>query len=133
MTDILDDQSRKDLVAYRIERAHKTLEEVNVLLENGLLSTAVNRLYYAVYYAAIALMVKDGFTPNTHAGVRSLLGLHYIRTGKITRDIGSNYAILFERRQRCDYDDFIESTYEEITNLVPLAESFIGVIDDLVK
>lgn len=54
MIDNLDYESRIALVKYRIERAHRTIAEVEILVDGGLYSTAVNRLYYAVYYAAVA-------------------------------------------------------------------------------
>ncbi len=50
MIDNIDNESRTALVDYRIERAHKTLSEVAILFENGLFSTAINRLYYAVSF-----------------------------------------------------------------------------------
>lgn len=52
MIDNLDYESRIALVKYRIERAHRTIAEVAILVDGGLYSTAVNRLYYAVYYAS---------------------------------------------------------------------------------
>lgn len=98
MIDNIDNESRTALVSYRIERAHKTLSEVAILFDNGLFSTAVNRLYYAVYYAAVALFVSDGINANTHSGVRSMLGLHYIRTGKISREIGNSFYATFRKK-----------------------------------
>lgn len=133
MIDNLDDKSRIALVNYRINRAHRTIAEVSFLLDGGLYSTAVNRLYYAVYYAAVALLVNDGINATTHSGVRSMLGLHYIRTGRISREIGNNFMILFERRHSCDYDDFINSTKEDVEQLIPLANSFIEAVDHILR
>lgn len=133
MTDILDNESKEALIGYRVERSHRTLAEVEILLNNQLYSTAVNRLYYAVYYSAIALLLKDGYYSATHAGVRSLLGIHYIKTGKIKAEIGRGFMILFERRHRADYDDFIDSTKEEVMELIPLAQSFIDAVDKIIE
>lgn len=47
------------LVEYRIERAYKTMEEAALLEEKGYYNAAVNRLYYACYYATEALLLKN--------------------------------------------------------------------------
>lgn len=72
------------------------------------------------------------FTPNTHAGVKQLLGLHFVTTGKISRELGRYYTILFERRHSSDYDDFIFTDLEEINDLYPKAAEFISTIESII-
>jgi predicted nucleotidyltransferase len=50
-----DDEERSLLIVYRMRRAKETLLEADSLIENGFFNAAVNRLYYACYYAVIAL------------------------------------------------------------------------------
>ena len=50
----LTDEQRRDIVRYRMESAQKMLSEVESHRENGFYNTAVNRMYYACYYAATA-------------------------------------------------------------------------------
>ncbi len=38
-------------VKYRMQRAKETLVEIETLIENKFWNTAVNRLYYACFYA----------------------------------------------------------------------------------
>ena len=38
---------RKELVAYRINKSKETFSEIDLLIQNKLWNTAVNRLYYA--------------------------------------------------------------------------------------
>lgn len=47
-------QERQELVVYRIRKARETFNEVELHIANELWATAVNRLYYACYYAVIA-------------------------------------------------------------------------------
>jgi len=42
----LDDESRKALVEYRLERAYATMQEAAVMTEKEFYNAAVNRLYY---------------------------------------------------------------------------------------
>jgi uncharacterized protein (UPF0332 family) len=48
---------QKDLVRYRMERAGETLQEARLMLEHGHLHGAANRIYYACFYATVALLL----------------------------------------------------------------------------
>lgn len=124
----LTEEEVATLVAYRISRAEETIAEIGYLKTQGYYNTAVNRLYYACYYAALALMAKHHLHPATHAGVRQMLGMHFVVTGKISKEAGRCFSMLFERRTSSDYDDFSYSTLEEITELQPKAEKFIAEV-----
>lgn len=71
MKETLDEQSRIELIHYRTERADETMEEVGILAEHGQHNAAVNRLYYACFYAVQALLPKHHLTATTHAGFES--------------------------------------------------------------
>ena len=47
---------RAELINYKMARAQQTLAEVDLLINNKLFHTAVNRLYYAGFYAVSALL-----------------------------------------------------------------------------
>ena len=47
----------KDLVIYRRAKAVETLDDARVLVEHGRLDSAVNRIYYAVFYIVSALLL----------------------------------------------------------------------------
>ena len=77
MKERLDRENIEALAAYRFQRAEETLKEIPYLKQQGYYNTAVNRLYYACYYAAVALLIKHELNPGTHAGVKQMLGLHF--------------------------------------------------------
>ena len=52
MKETLDEQSRLALIQYRIERAEETIEEASLLSKESHFNAAINRLYYACFYAA---------------------------------------------------------------------------------
>lgn len=121
------------MVAYRFKRAEETLTEVPFLKQQGYYNTAINRIYYACYYAAVALLIKYGINPSTHAGVKQMLGMHFVATGRMSRELGRCFSLLFERRHSSDYDDFAYSSEEEINELMPKAKAFIEAVEDLLK
>lgn len=43
--------------------------------------------------------------PGTHAGVKQMIGLHFVATGRMSRELGRCFSLLFERRHSSDYDD----------------------------
>ena len=131
MKDTLDEQSRQGLVRYRMQRADETMEEVSLLSEHGHYNAAVNRLYYACYYAAEALLLHNHISASTHAGVKSMLGLHFVSKGILSLAHGKTFNTLFEKRHSSDYEAFAYCDKELIDSLTPLAEAFIAKIKEL--
>jgi uncharacterized protein (UPF0332 family) len=133
MNTILTDENLEALSHYRQERAHETLAEIPYLRTQGYYNTAVNRLYYACYYAAVALLARHHITSSTHAGVKTMLGLHFVSKGLISKESGRAFSNLFDSRQRGDYDEFVYSTLEEVDELYPKAQRFIAEVDALLE
>jgi uncharacterized protein (UPF0332 family) len=82
------------LVAIKLANARKTLAEVEILIENKLWNTAVNRLYYACFYAVTALLHNSNMDTKTHSGVKRMFGLHFVKTGKVKDVSGEFYSTL---------------------------------------
>ena len=129
----LTDENYEALSQYRRQRARETLAEIPYLRDQGFYNTATNRLCYACYYAALALLTKNHISTNTHAGVKTMLGLHFVSQGLITKESGRAFSNLFDSRQRGDYDEFVYSTREEIDELYPKAQHFIEEVEALLK
>ena len=129
----LTDENYEALSQYRRQRARETLAEIPYLRDQGFYNTATNRLYYACYSAALALLTKNHISTNTHAGVKTMLGLHFVSKGLITKESGRAFSNLFDSRQRGDYDEFVYSTREEIDELYPKAQQFIEEVEALLK
>lgn len=131
MKEILDEDSRKALIAYRIQRAYETLKEAEVMIRESFYNASVNRMYYACYYAAVALLLKFDIQAQTHNGVKTMLGLHFISTGKLPLKIGKTFSTLFEKRQSGDYDDFVYCDRNMVEDLYPQAQLFIDSIKEM--
>lgn len=129
---MLTDQERREIVHYRIENAQKTLAEVEVHINNGFYNTAVNRMYYAAYYAASALLVANKIATKSHDGVRQMFGLHFIKTGKLPMHLSRTYSILFKQRTLGDYDDMFDNTIESVNELYPQVCEFIAAVKEKV-
>ena len=72
----------KILVAQRMQQVTEALEDGRYLLAAGRgARTAVNRAYYAAFYAVLALLQPLGKTPRRHRGVLTLFDTEFVRTG----------------------------------------------------
>jgi uncharacterized protein (UPF0332 family) len=129
MKQILNEESKNALVAYRLQRAKETLPEADVLIKDGFYNAAVNRLYYACYYAVIALLLKNDISAQTHQGVKQMFSLHFIITGKISNKYSQFYSQLFNDRISGDYDDFLQYDYDKVSALRPQVDEFIHAIE----
>ncbi len=128
----MTEADRKEIVKYRLLRAHETIREVDILIENKLWNTAINRLYYACYYAVNALLINLKIKTQTHAGVRQMFGLHFIKTGIINKEHGRFYSIIFDKRLTGDYDDFIDYEKDDVLAMAIPAKELIEEIDKLI-
>ena len=54
----LDNESRQAMITYRQEKANTALDDAAFLTDAGRYNLAANRLYYALYYAASALLLS---------------------------------------------------------------------------
>ena len=129
----MNKDDKKELVSYRIARARETFNEVNLHIENKLWNTAINRLYYACYYAVTALLVNNDIKAQTHAGVRQMFGLHFVKSGIVDIELGKFFSELFDMRQTGDYEDYIEFMETDVLDLMKPAEDLITKIEDLLQ
>lgn len=64
-------RTKDDLINYRIERAYATLNSAKRLTAFDDWNTIANRLYYASFYAVLALLAKNDIDTYTHTKVSS--------------------------------------------------------------
>lgn len=72
----MKNEERREYILYRIKSAHKTLDAARVLAENGFWNSAVNRLYYALFYAVNALLVLNEIQTKSHSATTSQFSHH---------------------------------------------------------
>jgi len=128
----LKETEKKEVVKFRLEKSKDTFGEISILIKNKFYRTAANRLYYACYYAATALLINDGYETHTHNGVKTLLGLHYIKEGKIEKSFSKMYERLFNLRLSGDYEDWVTIEENDIKPLLEPAKQFINTIENLI-
>lgn len=96
----------KAVVIYRKEKAYVTLREAEDMIATEHWNLAMQRLYYACFYMASALLISAGIKAHTHNGVIGQLGLNYVSKGHLTKEEGRLYSRLLQNRITGDYNDF---------------------------
>lgn len=108
-----------------MERAGEKLEVARSLLEDCFYSDAVSRAYYAMFYAARALLTERGMYPKTHRGVISQFGLEFVKDGKFERAVFDLFVRAQEDREEADYGLLSGIEAEEARKIVNGAELFL--------
>lgn len=129
----LSPEERSALIEYRLERSEEALEEGAYNAQGGYYNMAVNRLYYAAFYAVSALMLSRGINAATHAGIKTLLSLHFVKPGLLPVEHGKTFMTLFENRQSGDYEDFVYCDLDLYNLLLPKTEELIKAVRDLIN
>jgi uncharacterized protein (UPF0332 family) len=114
------------LAQHRIARAHAALHEADLLIEQQLFSGASNRVYYAAFYAARALLATRNLDSSRHSGVIGLFQEHFGRTGLVPNETARALARAFEKRQTSDYSDFSEPSSDEVLALRDQVQAFVS-------
>ncbi|MBQ3699665.1 MAG: antitoxin [Prevotella sp.] len=64
--------------------------------------------------------------------MRSLLQLHFVKTGVLTLEEGALVGMLFNLRQSGDYEDFKQVTKEQIDELAPMTALLVDKLKTLI-
>lgn len=123
------DERRWDLCKYRIEQARESLSASKIMLENGMPKDAINRSYYAVFYALKAVLAIEEKDFRRHKDVVAYFNKMYVATDKFSRELGRMVAKLQQLREKSDYDDFFIASIEKAKQQVASAEKVISEVE----
>lgn len=129
----LNDEERKLLVEFEIEKAHKLIEQFTILENAELWDTLANRVYYAVFHAVTALLIMNGLHAGSHQGVSVLFNKHFVKENLVDEKYGRLLARLENMREKSDYTCLFETTKEEVMPMIPQAKEMISIIENLIN
>jgi len=122
------------LAKYRLKQAKESIEEATCLLSAKKSSRSViNRAYYGMFYAVLALIIFEPFTSSKHSGVLSYFNKRFIKGKVFSEEIGYSINKAFELRQRGDYREYAELTYEQAEPFIEKAEVFVQNIKEYLE
>jgi uncharacterized protein (UPF0332 family) len=124
----LDKEDRKNLISYRLEQAEETIQDVHLLIENDRLRSAVNRIYYGMFYSLLALGLAYEFETSKHAQLIGWFNKKFIHGGLIDSKYGKIINKAFNRRTKGDYDTYVVFEKEIIRDMFDEMKEFITSI-----
>ena len=119
------------LIKYRMAQAQVALEDAKFLLDGDRSpQSIVNRAYYAMFYAVLALLQKIDKVPSKHTGVISLFDTEFALKGIFPRELSKDFHKAFELRQVSDYKTFKPISKEKAQESLTNAARFVGAVKD---
>ena len=101
-------EHQRALIDYRLTEARESLEEAKVLLREKMSNRSViNRLYYAMFYAVLAILQDKQIGSSKHSGVIAVFDREFVKTRIFDKKLSKALHRAFELRQKGDY---MEST-----------------------
>lgn len=89
----------------------------------------INRFYYAMFYAVLALLQEKHAGTSKHTGVISLFDKEFIKTDIFHKDLSKTLHRAFELRQKSDYMENVEVTKENVEEIRIKAQDFVNKIE----
>jgi uncharacterized protein (UPF0332 family) len=110
-----------------LDKAQRSLEASQNLMEQGFYDFAVSRAYYALFYVAEALLDKEGLSFSSHAAVISAFGQYLARPGKVPLDLHRQLIDAQALRARADYDIYPNLSKQDAQMLIAQADAFLAI------
>jgi uncharacterized protein (UPF0332 family) len=121
------------LITYRMQEAKDAREEAEILLHNGKLRGALNRVYYAMFYATLALLASRQLTASKHSGVISLFHKEFVKTGIVSPETAKFFDIAFDLRNKIDYREFVVPDESVVHELLKESAIFIQAVESIIN
>ena len=110
-------------------KSRRALEAAQASLDRDDAETALNRTYYAAFYAATAALLGIGETPKTHTGAHRRFRLHF--ADHLPESLRSFLEYAANLRQRADYEALATFDLPGTADLLADAERFVQTVEDL--
>jgi uncharacterized protein (UPF0332 family) len=123
----------KSLVEYRMEKSRESIKAARLMVKEKMLTFAMNRIYYSLFYAVQALLAKNALSFSKHGQVKGCFNREFIKSGLLSIDMGRLYNKAFEYRQKFDYIDFAMPEEDMVVDYIEKAEQFVSNIEKYLK
>jgi uncharacterized protein (UPF0332 family) len=126
-----DQIDKAGLIKYRLEQAQDTLRDAYSLYKiEGTPVSIVNRAYYAMFYAALAVLITIDRGSSKHMGVISIFDEQFVRQNIFPKEMSRMLHQAFEMRQEGDYRDASKITIEKAIKVLKSADEFIALVEE---
>lgn len=126
------DEDRLEDARRELCLAEDALHDAGVLHDgDGTIAGVLNRLYYAAFHAAQAVLYARGVNPSSHGHVRRQFGQLVVLEGDASRSEGRLLGRLYDYRREADYGGGRPTA--DVTSLRTEVEAFVSRMRTLVE
>ncbi len=126
-------EDRRRLVEAWLVKADEALADAAILHNNQSLASTANRCYYAMFYAASAVAIRDGLALHKHRAVISYIHREYVKTGRVSKESGRALLTAFDRRTQADYHVMFHFSLEDVSETLEQARQFMAEVKSLLQ
>ena len=123
----------KETTAKLLEKAARSLKVAEGLMKSGDAEFSVGRAYYAMFYAAQALLNEKELRFRKHSGVHSAFAEHFVKNGLLDKKYHRWLLSAFSKRITGDYGIEAELTPEDATLLIGQAQEFLTTAETFLE
>ncbi|MCC6586757.1 MAG: HEPN domain-containing protein [Bryobacterales bacterium] len=120
-------------IAGLLAKASRAVTSAELLLKDGDFDAAVSRSYYAMFYAAEALLLTKGLSFSKHSAVIAAFGKEFAKTGAVDAKFHAFLIDAQEARNISDYQTVTHLTEEGAGLQVGRAVQFLAMIDAMLR
>lgn len=125
-----DRLDKRSLIQYRLDQAREVLKDAHALydIERTPISI-VNRAYYSMFYAVLALMISIDKNTAKHQGVLSFFDEYFIKQKVFPKEMSRLIHDAFESRQEGDYRESAKIDRETAREILQSADTFFELVE----
>jgi len=116
-----------------LRKAKQSIEAAELLLQQGFPSFAASRAYYAMFYAAEALLLSKGLHFSKHSAVIAAFGEHFAKTHVLPPKLHRYLIQGFEERQVSDYGTEMEISPHAAESAIQRAKEFLSAATNYLR
>lgn len=118
-----------ELLDQLLDKARRSFDVAEDLLEGGHADFAASRAYYGCFYTAEALLLSEGLSYSRHSQVVAQFGRRFAKTGELDASYHRLLIEAFELRQAADYSAAPDMVSEEdARHTIREGKAFLAVV-----
>ena len=125
----MNDERDHQLELY-LMHAQESLQSAELNMEHAFYGAAINRAYYAIFYATSALLLAHGLVRGKHTGVIAAFREYFVKPGLIEPEYSDIYGAVMDARMDSDYEMVFEADRDVAQKAIFDARRFVERIEN---
>lgn len=114
------------LIKNNIEKADDAAIQAEALYTIQQYFGVVNRAYYAIFYAALAILLTKGLGSSKHAGVLSYFDREFVKTKEVDKKWSKVFHDAYDLRSMGDYAKLTKINNDQAERMIQAAKDFVS-------